>query len=148
MAEDVVFDYDGACEVARTLWRLADDMAAFRTSIKGRADDALADWRGPFRRAFQGKVNVDRADLNRDITNLRDGARQWAQAYAKACDQQNQAHYTRKLTDVKRKRDERNLLQDVAAAIIHDDLPLPRKRRPCPVPQPPAFAPTDKPKPY
>jgi hypothetical protein len=147
MSSDVQFDYEGACEIARTLWRLADEMESFRSALGDHAGDAAADWKGPLVKVFREKIAVDRSDLQLNAGQLREGAKEWAKAYAEAVDQQNTANYSRQFAKIARQREERNLAQD-AIAVIYDDLPLPKPRPKCPVPQAPAFAPTDKPRGY
>jgi hypothetical protein len=136
---DIVFDYEGSLQAARTLWALADELKQLRDERVKWAEHALEDWRGLAGQRFRNRsLGRDRNNLNRMVLALEAGARDWAAAFAKAVDEQNLVLYSRETTRVGRVRAERNLLED-AIALIHDDERLPRRPEPCAVPRPPSF---------
>lgn len=143
---DVVFDYEGSLALARKLWALADELEQVRTQRIRWADHALESWKGKFAIRFRNRVlGRDSTELTKMVDSLRQGARQWGVAFAKAVDEQNLVLYTRETNRVSVVREERSLLEDTIA-LFHDDLKLPRKPEPCTIPSPPGFHSDERPK--
>ena len=89
----VRFDYGGALALAATLWRLADDVEALATARERASTEASAEWEGSYGAQFD-VASVDAVSRARAVaTTLRADAGAWAQAWAKAMDDQNDITY-------------------------------------------------------
>ena len=136
--DDVRFDYDGSLDLARRLYRLADQLDPLGAQRRRWGSHALADWTGPLGVEFAGRIDTEIADLARIAGQLRAGAEGWAQAWAGALNQQNRRLFAR-ACDVVRSR--RSTMDKVAGFFTgHDDLPPEPFTRP--VPTAPHFNPT------
>ena len=135
---DVRFDYDGSLDLARRLYRLADQLATLGAERHRWGSHALVDWAGPLGVEFADRADIETADLVRIAGELRAAADGWAQAWAGALNQQNRRLFAR-ACDVVRSR--RSTMDKVTGFFTgHDDLPPEPFTRP--VPTAPHFIPT------
>lgn len=84
LSDDVVFDYDGALELARQLWQLADGWEAAFARRSAAAVAALAAAVGPAARDLAARPPVERRASEEAGRKLRQEATRWAQAWADA----------------------------------------------------------------
>jgi hypothetical protein len=122
----VVFNFDGALELARRLAALAEEFEATFSVYGAAADAALAVWSGPHRDRAAGRVVQQRRSSAATVRSLRSEADRWAQAWASAAD------------DARRER-------WVAAATRGQDGPPLAAPAPVEVPHPPGYLPTADP---
>ena len=137
-ATDVRFDFDGSLGLARRLWRFADELDELGSNRRNQAEQALTTFTGVYGREFAQRISDEVHDLERAAVELRIAASAWAQAWARAINEQNRRLFARECERIERKR---SLLDDVTGFFSgHHDLPSqPRERG---VPQPPHFAAT------
>jgi hypothetical protein len=133
---DVRFDWEGSLDLARRLWRFADDLDELRRSRSATAARALESWRGAVAVEFGDRLDHELIGLEQAASRLREGACDWAAAWTRAIDQQNHVLHARAC---ERARSERSLLEQIGGWLVGHDLPEPPAPRP--VPQPPAFVP-------
>ena len=150
MSTDVKFDFDGALPLARKLWQLADDIRTLKTGRASLATTALTTWKGKFADDFTQWQSDEESALDTCETQLRSAAEAWGESYAKAVNEQNMVLYTRKVAEIKKAQDDRNLLEDAGHALGSalglndgDKLPKDPSGHPCPVPRGPGFAKPD-----
>lgn len=137
-AQDVAFDFDGSLELARSLWRLADDVGTLLSSRAASATTALTNWAGRYADDFVDRAETEQSTGTTLAQMLRADASGWAQAWAAAMDEQNRILHAR---ESKRIEDDRGLLDQIGGFFTgHDDLPS--MPEPASVPQPPSFFPT------
>jgi hypothetical protein len=129
-AGDVVFDYEGALLVARRLWAFADALESMMSDRTTAATDALIDWTGPHATSFVSRVDVERGDVSRVVTQFREAADAWAAAWKEAIDQQNRILQARRW---EYNRDHQGLFGHL------DGVERPHDPEPRPVPTPPDF---------
>lgn len=122
----VVFNFEGALELARRLAALADEFEATFTVYGAEADAAFAVWSGPHRDRAADRVAQQRRSSEAAIRSLRSEADRWAQAWASAVD------------DLRRER-------WVAAATRGQDGPPLAAPALVEVPHPPSYMPTAEP---
>jgi hypothetical protein len=137
-AQDVRFDFDGSLQLARRLWQLADQVDQFTSTRVALANDALAEWLGPFGTQFGERITTEYNDLGTGSRQLRTDATGWATCWAQAINEQNRRLRSR---EVQRVENDRSTLDSVVGFITgHDDLPPePPEYSP---PTPPSFNPT------
>ena len=137
-ATSIRFDFDGSLELARSLWRLADDVEQLLTSRWALASTAATGWTGRYGVEFAERVGAEQSTGSVLAQQLRGDATGWAMAWTAAMDEQNRILYARA---VKRVEDSRSTLDKIGGFFTgHDDLPpMPQ---PAAVPQPPYFFPT------
>ena len=122
----VVFNFDGALELARRLGALAEEVATAFSVYGAEADAAFAVWSGPHRDRAVDRVSKQRHSTTLTIRSLRSEADRWAQAWASAAD------------DLRRER-------WVVAATRGQDGPPLAAPAPVEVPHPPSYLPTAEP---
>jgi hypothetical protein len=135
---DVVFDYDGALQLAGALWRLADDVDALADSRGCAALDATETWEGRYAAMFD--LASDDANIRaRGIaTGLRLDAEAAAAAWARAMDDQNQINYGRAYASYRREVEQSAGFVATLQLIVSP----PRIPAPVTVPTAPSFAAT------
>ena len=129
----MVFDYDGALLVARRLWAFADALESMMRDRTGAAADALIDWTGPHAASFGSRVDIERVDVGRVVSQFREAAYAWAAAWKDAIDQQNRILQARRW---EYNRDHQGLFGRL------DGVERPHDPEPRPLPTPPGFHPT------
>lgn len=99
--ERVRFDFSGSLLLAKRLWSLADDLASEDADRAGDAELALAKWRGALATEFAERRATEAS--NRDVADaaLRADARQWAQNWAEAMNEQNRRNRAAKVTELR-----------------------------------------------
>ena len=122
----VVFNFDGALEVARRLAALAEQADSAFDVYEAEADAAFAVWSGPHRDRAADRVSQQRGSTAAAIQSLRSEADRWALAWASAAD------------DLRRER-------WVVAATRGQDGPPLAAPAPVEVPHPPSYLPTAEP---
>ena len=108
---------------------------------EGQYDTAVAKWEGRHGEAFVDRRSTERTSRWRVVEALKDDANLWAEAWARALNQQNKNN---RVAEVERISDDRGgFTKFVDATVGEDDseskVPMPEYP---PVPQPPGFAPT------
>jgi len=86
---DVVFDLDGALQLARTLYNLSIWLEGALNDRSGAADEASRAWRGPQRDQFRLQAAADDDEARRLAASLHGASIDWAQAWADAMTEQN-----------------------------------------------------------
>lgn len=92
---NVRFDFDGALQAARDLWKLADKVEAKQVSFKNASDLALPDWEGVHRTTFDEKVAATGTLASSVAESLRELANQIAADWARARGQQDRINKAR-----------------------------------------------------
>jgi hypothetical protein len=134
-AGSVRFDFEGSLDLARSLWRLAEELDQLLASRAAMASTALTGWTGRFGEQFAERANDEQSTGRTLAQMLRADAQGWALAWTRAMDEQNRVLYAR---EKQRVESDRGLLDSLGGAIFgHDDLPA--MPRPASVPQPPYF---------
>jgi len=120
-AQKVVFDFDGALQMARKLSRTSAAIAALATTRRGLADTALVDWVGAFGKDFDLRASTELRNAT-DISNaLRFEADEWALQWKNAMDQENANRWARECDRI---RDSRSNWSSAWGGVFgHDDLP-------------------------
>jgi len=128
---DVRFDYDGSLDVARRLWRLADQVEHTAATRRFAADTALVHWAGPLATEFGTRIDTETADLLRIVGELRTTANTWAAAWAHAVNMQNRRLFARACAVV---RERRSVKDKIWGGIVgHHDLPPEPHTRSAPI---------------
>ena len=137
-AASIRFDFHGSLELARSLWRLADDVGELLSSRSALASTAVTGWTGRYGTEFVERADAEQSTGSALSEQLRNDAHGWAMAWTAAMDEQNRILYARA---VKRVENDRSTLDKIGGFFTgHDDLPpMPQ---PAAVPQPPYFFPT------
>jgi len=137
-AEDVVFDFEGSMELARRLWRSADELEAVGVWRFGAGERALASWRGRYASEFVDRANDESAGTAAVVSGLRSEAMQWVQAWVSSREEQNRIVRARA---VKEERDNRSWSErNLGDHAVGDDSDSQILFTPCLMsPQPPHF---------
>jgi hypothetical protein len=133
--KDVQFDWDGSLELARKLWSFADDLSTAKPARKTDAETALRQWKGRFGDEFTTRADHEQTSFTSVITGLRNEAKQWAQAWKLAMDQQNRVLRARA---VDKHNHDKSFLDKVGDFFGGDDN-IPPEPTPVPLPAPPSF---------
>ena len=118
--QDVVFDFDGALNLARRLWSFADELEAAKDDRFTGAEAALASWLGSYSDEFVERMNTEQTNLDQVVAGLRTEADQWAQAWKDATDEQNRRLWARQVDQMK---SDRNVLDHVGDFFTGFDYP-------------------------
>lgn len=138
----VDFDFDGALELARSLWALAEEVSEEEQGRQQDAETALARWAGPYALQFtERRANEFQSSMN--VWNgLRANAEAWAAAWVDAMEQQNKNN---RAAAVQEHRDDRSWIhrQWDEKGFGEDDSEskVAAAQRPA-TPRPPSFTPT------
>jgi hypothetical protein len=137
----VQFDFEGSLQLARQLWGIADDVQTEDDGRETQYDTAKAKWLGTYADQFVGRREDERTSRATVVAALREDARLWAQAWARALDQQNKNN---RAAEVERIRDDRGLFERGWDSTFGEDdsddqVPMPE---PVSVPTAPSFLPT------
>ncbi|QGG93641.1 hypothetical protein [Actinomarinicola tropica] len=142
----VGFDFEGSLQLARQLWQLADLIQSEDADREVDADTATAKFEGPHADSFVARREQERTSRTTVISALRDDARNWAEAWATAMDQQNKNNRAARVEEI---RENRGALERFGDLFVGDDsdeqVPMPD---PVAVPSAPDFAPTATPNVY
>ena len=133
--KDVQFDWDGSLDLARKLWAFADDLSTAKPSRHADAETALKEWRGTYGEDFKTRADDEQTSLQSVITGLRGEAKQWAQAWKLAMDQQNRVLRARAVDE---HNDDKGVFDKVGDFFTGDD-DIPPEPTPVPLPAPPSF---------
>ena len=126
---NVRFDYVGALTLASKLHHLADQMERLDTTRSEKAATARAHWTGPTEVEFGRAAEADGSAMTAYITNLRQGASNWAAAWARAFDRQNAINYARAV-------EARRMITQVAATTTTSTTTIPGTPDPLAPPAP------------
>ena len=86
LATPVVFDFDGALQLARRLAALADDWEQASATYGARGRRALGSWTGPTRDRVEERLVAEGRAGEATVHALRAEADRWARAWAGAAD--------------------------------------------------------------
>jgi hypothetical protein len=137
-APSVVFDFDGALQLARLSWQTADELDRLRGERGSQAAAALTDWVGAYGVEFAARTDSDVQGAFAVAEQLRAEANGWAEEWKQAMDQEN---YNRYQAACDRVRGDRSTLDKIGGFFVgHDDLPPTPKLADRPTP--PLFAAT------
>lgn len=135
----VVFDFNGALALARSMWALAGHVEDTRNARSQAAATALRQWRGRFADQFRQGAAADQANATNIADALRTDARLLATRWTDAMQQQGNVLYAE---HKQRVIAQRSLWEQIGDTIFGDHTNYgPTPKRPA-VPQPPNFAPT------
>ena len=138
----VDFDFDGALELARKLWALADQVSQEEQGRQRDATTALAKWAGPHATRFAERRGAEFQSSMNVWTGLRENAQAWAAAWVDAMEQQNKNN---RAAAVQQHRDDRSWIHEQwdEHGFGEDDSEsqVAAAERP-PTPTPPSFTPT------
>ncbi|WP_239334375.1 hypothetical protein [Frankia sp. CiP3] len=137
--QHVVFDFDGALELARQLWRLADDTERQEGVRVTAARTALADWQGGYAVDFAESMNAETTSASTVAAHLRNDARILAQQWVRAMDEEGRVRHAE---HVERLKAQRSLWEHVEDFFIGDDHDYGNLPATPLEPQPPLFDPT------
>lgn len=101
---DVAFDFDGALELARLLWGLAEEVEKVDGLRRSLAASAGVDFTGVYAREFAGRMADETSACSRTARGLRDDATACARLWKDAMDEQNRRLYGRHVDDMKANR--------------------------------------------
>jgi hypothetical protein len=135
----VRFDFDGALDLARSLWALADHVDSSQADRTNSARVTLDHWQGRYADSFREGVNVAVSNASHLSEAFRLDARNLATLWKRAMDQENLVRYAE---HVDRMRAERGIIEHVRDYLFGDDTDYGPRPSPVPVPQPPNFAAT------
>lgn len=120
-APAVVFDFDGALQLARLSWQTAGELDRLRRERGSQAAAALTGWSGAYGVEFVARVDAETQAASVLAEQLRAEATGWAEEWKQAMDQEN---YNRYQAACDRVRDDRSFLDGVVGFFGgHDDLP-------------------------
>lgn len=127
--EDVVFDFEGALNLARRLWAFADELESATSDRFTGAETALTSWLGAYADEFVERMNTEQNQLTQLVGLLRHDADQWASAWKDAKDEQNRRLWARQVDQMKA---DRNVFDHIGDFFTGFDYPP----DPVPVPKP------------
>lgn len=117
----VVFDFDGALQLARDLHSLADDLIARRESRRTNATTAKDKWEGPLRTSFNTRESDEYGEVASIASQLRSEAVLWAQAWQGAVLQQRKNYRMAKIEEVSDNRGTLERLNDTVNPFASDN---------------------------
>ena len=121
---DVAFDFDGALQLARTLYDLSIWLEGALDERSGAADDASYAWRGPLGDEFRLQAAADDDEARRLAATLHGASIDWAQAWADAMTEQNRRNRQRRVTELEAGRNwAEHALDTLTRSDPGDDLP-------------------------
>ncbi len=85
----VDFDFSGSLELARELWQLAVALPSMERHRSGASAAAADDWLGPHGDEFRRRAGNETEAFSQAEKRLRSAANSWAEAWARATDEQN-----------------------------------------------------------
>jgi hypothetical protein len=139
----VHFDFDGALELARQMWRLADRTDEQKTTRVNAATTALTDWKGRYSDDFRQSMQAEVTSSGNIVANLRADARTLAGHWVRAMDQEAKVLRNERIEKL---RDDRGFLDKAHDFFLGDDRDYEHDVPPLPPtpaqPQPPQFLPT------
>lgn len=100
----VAFDFDGALQLARTLYDLSIWLEGALDERSGAADDASYAWRGPLGDEFRLQAAADDDEARRLAASLHSASIDWAQAWADAMTEQNRRNRERRIAELASER--------------------------------------------
>jgi hypothetical protein len=95
LSDGVVFDYEGALELARQLWELADRWEGALARRRGAAGVALSTWTGPAARELWDRVRAEIEAGDEVCRKFRHEADRWALAWSEAVNDGNRLAWAR-----------------------------------------------------
>jgi hypothetical protein len=121
VASNVVFDYSGSLDLARKLWRFADDLDTARSTRGADAEGALKSWLGPLATDFSTRIDDEETSLRSAAAAVRSEAGAWGDMWASAVNEQQRINHAR---ECKRIEEDRSTVSKIWGGIVgHDDLP-------------------------
>jgi phosphoglycolate phosphatase-like HAD superfamily hydrolase len=134
---DVVFDYDGALNLARRLWALADEVTGAARRRGELALVAATNFAGAYGDQFSSRMSVEATNMTNVTQGLRADAMAVAGMWKAAMEEENRRIYARHVDDLKSHRSVLEQIGDFFTGFHY-----PSEPDPVPLPQPPGFAPT------
>lgn len=137
----VEFGFEGSLELARQLWALADDLVTEDGGRNGEYETAKAKFEGPHADSFAERRDTERSSRSNVVAGLREDARAWAEAWAKAMLQQNKNN---RVDAVEQASEDRGWLEkgwDATFGSDDSDSEVAQAEQP-PTPTPPSFTAT------
>lgn len=101
---DVAFDFDGALQLARTLYDLSIWLEGALDDRAGAAEAASYAWRGPLGDEFRLQAATDDDEARRLAATLHGASIDWAQAWADAMTEQNRRGRERRIAELAAER--------------------------------------------
>ncbi|MCK9922696.1 hypothetical protein MXD61_12600 [Frankia sp. AgPm24] len=135
--QHVVFDFDGALELARRLWGLADNVDTFRGKRDTAATTALRHWQGRYATDFRNSVTTEQGSDTNLSTAMRGDARTLASLWSQAMTEEAKVRYADHVTEKRRHRSFFHRVEDALLGADDDDYGS--APEPFAVPQPPTF---------
>lgn len=117
----VVFDFDGALQLARDLHALADDLIARRENRRVNAETARDKWLGPLRSDFDNRESDEYGEVASIASQLRSEAVLWAKAWQGAVLQQRKNYRMAKIEEVSANRGALEKLNDTINPFARDN---------------------------
>ena len=136
-ATDLVFDYDGALDLARRLWALADEVTGVARQRGELALVAATNFVGAYGDQFHSRMSVEATNMTSVTQGLRADAMAVARMWKAAMEEENRRIYARHVDDMKQHRGVLEAIGDFFTGFHY-----PPEPDPVPLPQPPGFAPT------
>lgn len=96
----VAFDFDGALQLARTLYDVSMWLEGALDERSGAASEASYAWRGPLGDEFRLQAAADDDEARRLAASLHAASIDWAQAWADAMTEQNRRNRDRRLAEL------------------------------------------------
>ncbi|MEZ5411432.1 MAG: hypothetical protein R2761_25600 [Acidimicrobiales bacterium] len=101
---DVAFDFDGALQLARSLYDVSIWLEGALDDRSGAASEASLAWRGPLGDQFRLQAAADDDEARRLAASLHGASIDWAQAWADAMTEQNRRNRGRRVAELAAER--------------------------------------------
>lgn len=138
-AGKVEFDFVGSLELARQLWQLAAEVERVNGARQKAYETAKTKWLGAYGDEFVTRRDAETSSSSNIVVGLQDGAKSWAQAWAKAMDQQNKNNRAAKVKEISDRRSNAERFTDFAIVRRDDSDDQVPKVPQVAVPVPPLF---------
>lgn len=137
----VDFDFSGSLELARLLWQMADSMNPLERRRSDASELAAQDWEGPHGDEFRTRAGNEPDEFTATEERLRSAADSWAEAWARATDEQRRRDHQDKIEQERASRGSGEQFFDVFLGDDSADVVGPPPA-PVTVPGGPTFTPT------
>ena len=139
--QPVEFDVDGSLELARSLWRMSDDLKAAASARDTHVETASKGWKGPHGDKFRTLAGSEQTDFVVSAQSLRRAANSWAGAWVDAVNENRRREHA---AAVEEERNSRSFGEQFFDNFVGDDSAAVVGPAPLPVTKPvgPHFNPT------